>query len=298
MFKRLLVPLDGSRLAEAALLPAVYLATNLNAPVVLLHVIEKNAPEAIHGERHLTDPEGAQAYLAEIAGRFFPPNIKVESHVHTSEVSNVPKSIVEHIAEFSPDLIIMCAHGEGGLRDFFFGSIAQQVIGRGDTPVLLIQPGESEKQPSFSLRMIMVPLDGNPQHEEGLPLASQLAQACSASLHLLMVIPTLGTLKSQPAATGLFLPASMRAMLDLAEEDAEEYLRSQANKLHPQVTAITASVSRGDPATAIANVSKAAAADMILLSTHGKAGQDAFWSSSVAPKVSSLTDIPLLLVPV
>jgi nucleotide-binding universal stress UspA family protein len=90
----------------------------------------------------------------------------------------------------------------------------------------------------------------------------------------------------------------MRALLDLAEEDAEDYLRSQASKLYLQVTDITASVSRGDPATAIANVSKAAAADLILLSTHGKAGQDAFWSTSVAPKVSGLTDIPLLLVPV
>jgi nucleotide-binding universal stress UspA family protein len=298
MFKRLLVPLDGSHLAEAALPPAVFLAVNLHVPVVLLHVIEKNAPEAIHGERHLTDPDGARTYLAEIARKFFPPEVKVESHVHTSEVSNVPKSIVEHIAEFSPDLIIMCSHGEGGLRDFFYGSIAQQVIGRGDTPVLLIQPGESENLPSFALRKIIVPLDGNPQHEEGLPLAAQLAQACAARLHLLMVIPTLGTLKSQPAATGLFLPASMRAMLDLAEENAEDYLRSQASKLDLPPTSVTASVSRGDPATAIANVAKVAEADLILLSTHGKAGQDAFWSSSVAPKVSSLTDIPLLLVPV
>ena len=297
MLKRILVPLDGSRLAEAALPAALYLASHLNTPVVLLHVIEKNAPEAVHGERHLTDAAGAQTYLAEIARRVFPPGIAVECHVHTSEVSNVPKSIVEHIAEFSPDLIVMCSHGEGGLRDFFSGSIAQQVIGRGDTPVLLIQPREGEEQSPFALHKIMAPLDGNPQHEGGLPLAAELAQTCAASVHLLTVIPTLGTLKGQPAATGLFLPASMRAMLDLAEEDAEDYLRAQASKLPPTIT-VTASVSRGDPATAIANAAKAAAVDLILLSTHGKAGQEAFWSSIVAPKVSSVTDIPLLLVPV
>ncbi len=55
MFKHILVPLDGSKLAEAALPAAVSLAETLHAPVTLLHVIEQDAPEEVHRDRHLTD---------------------------------------------------------------------------------------------------------------------------------------------------------------------------------------------------------------------------------------------------
>jgi len=53
MFKRLLVPLDGSRLAEAALPPAAYLANRLDAAITLVHIIERSASAEVHGERHL-----------------------------------------------------------------------------------------------------------------------------------------------------------------------------------------------------------------------------------------------------
>jgi nucleotide-binding universal stress UspA family protein len=64
MFKRLLVPLDGSHLAEAALPAAAFLALKLNAVLTLVHIVERNAPEEIHGDRHLTNADEANAYLA------------------------------------------------------------------------------------------------------------------------------------------------------------------------------------------------------------------------------------------
>ena len=88
----------------------------------------------------------------------------------------------------------MCTHGQSGLRTLLFGSIAQQVIGLGITPVLLIQPKWAGVPSKFSCQHFLVPLDGDPGHEQGLVLAADLALACSASLHLVWVIPTLGTL--------------------------------------------------------------------------------------------------------
>ena len=64
----------------------------------------------------------------------------VERHVHGGEVDDVARSIVDHVAELGPDLIVMCTHGRGGLRGFMFGRIAQQVVGLDRTPVLLIPP--------------------------------------------------------------------------------------------------------------------------------------------------------------
>ena len=71
MFKSILVPLDGSHLAEAGLPAAASLAEKLNAPVTLLHVIEQNAPEAVHNERHLKLPQEAEAYLQGLAEQIF-----------------------------------------------------------------------------------------------------------------------------------------------------------------------------------------------------------------------------------
>ena len=89
MFKHIFIPLDGSRLAEAALPAAVFLAETLGARVTLMHVIEHDAPQEIHGDRHLSDPEEARQYLDEVAARAFPPGTDVERHVHGNEVRNV-----------------------------------------------------------------------------------------------------------------------------------------------------------------------------------------------------------------
>src|SRR5664280_859501 len=113
MFKHLLVPLDGSRMAEVSLPAAVSLARTLGAAVTLFHVIERDAPQDIHGERHLTSPEEARGYLDEVAARFFPADIPVERHVHVGEVNDVARSIAEHVGELCPDLIVMCTHGRG-----------------------------------------------------------------------------------------------------------------------------------------------------------------------------------------
>lgn len=67
MFKHLLVPLDGSRLAESALLAAASLAQNLGASVTLIHIIECDAPVEVHSDRHLANPDEAVDYLKDIS---------------------------------------------------------------------------------------------------------------------------------------------------------------------------------------------------------------------------------------
>lgn len=297
MIKNILVPLDGSRLAEAALPAAAHLAEALGAHVMLIHVIERNAPQEIHGERHLTNPEDALQYLFELAQQGFPKNVQVEQHVHTSEVADVARSIVQHAGEFSPDLIVMCAHGRGGVRDILVGSIAQQVIAGGSTPVLLIHPQDPPSVP-FSCDTILVPMDTNPEHAQGLSIAGELAKACSTSIELLTVVPTLGTLGGTQAAAGRMLPGAMSALLDMNVQEAENYLEGQAKKYSGQNIPISLTVLRGDPVASIIDFARQIRAGIIVLGTHGKSGAKAFWEGSVAPKLTTGTPIPLLFVPV
>ncbi len=298
MFEHLLVPLDGSRLAEAALPAAIHLARLLGASLTLVHVIERDAPAEIHGEHHLTDPDEARAYLDEAARRAVPSDVRLEKHVHTSEVRNVARSIAEHVGELGPDLIVMCTHGRGGLRGFMFGRIAQQVVDLGTTPVLLVSPGADGSTAPFSCSRMLVPLDGNPAHEGGLTIAARLAALCKAKLHLITVVHELRTLRGEEAATATMLPGTTRALLDVAEEDANEYLRRHVSALAVAGLTATADVRRGDPVAAILEAAERTKADLVVLATHGKRGMDAFWSGSKTPDVTNRSVVPLLLVPV
>ncbi len=285
-------------MSEASLPAAVSLARMLGATVTLLHVIERGAPQDIHGERHLTSPDEARDYLDEVAARAFPADISVERHVHSSEVNDVARSIAEHVGELGPDLIVMCTHGSGGLRGWLFGRIAQQVVGLGTTPVLLVPPVPTGTSPTFSCRRMLVPLDGNPDHEEGLKFAAGLAKIGGAELCLIMAVHTVDTLSGEQAATAKLLPGATHALLDLAEKDAKEYLQHHVTTLHAAGFTAMADVRRGDPVVVILGASKRTMADLIVLATHGKTGMDAFWSGSATPNVTSRSVLPLLLVPV
>jgi nucleotide-binding universal stress UspA family protein len=297
MFKNILVPLDGSNLAEAALAPAASLAATLGASVMLLHVIEKNAPQEVHHDRHLTEPGEAEHYLREVAARALLQGVKVGTHVHTAEVNDVPASIVQHTGEFKPDLVVMCAHGKSGIRDLLFGSIAQQVISQSATPLLLLQPMTSHPI-VFHPGKILIPIDNESLHDVSLPVAQSLASAYDADLSLLCVIPTLTALHDEAAATGSALPATTNAILNMNEEDAKLHIQDHMNALIRAGFRAFSEVARGDPAQTIVHVAEHIQADMIILSTHRRSGLGAFWAHSVAPDVVRRTHLPILLIPI
>jgi len=296
-FKHILIPLDGSRLAETALPAAAFMAARFQSSVTLIHLIERNAPPEVHSERHLTDAAQAQTYLDEVARRAFPPGMAVDCHVHTTEISDVARGLVEHAAELRIDLIAMCSHGRGGLRDWLFGSIAQQVVGLGTTPVLLVRPTQAGRAPIFTGRMILVPLDGDPSHEEALPVAGAVARVCGGALHLVMVVRNTASLKGDQVATAMLMPLATQALIDLDEQQAEDYLNQHLARLRAAGLTASAEVARGDPASYLLSAARRIGADLIALGTHGKAGLEAFWSGSVGPKLSGRSHAPLLLVP-
>jgi len=293
MFKHILVPLDGSAPAEAALPAAAYLAAKGGARVTLLHIVERDAPATIHGARHLRQRDEASAYLDEIRRRAFPAETTVMCHVHEAAFADVARGIVEHEDELAPDLIVLCAHGSRGLRERIFGRIAQQVIGLGRVPVLLIRPPASGVA-AFNCRTILMPEDGQPEHEIGLQFATDLARATGAALELLFVVPTAATLSGPEATASQLLPGASRIMLDMAERGARDHLREHLAALSG-VTA-QAHVLRGDPARAVIAMAEKLNSDLVVLATHGKAGAEAFWSGSVAAKIIRSCPRPLLLV--
>lgn len=297
MFKHLLVPLDGSPLAESSLPVVAALAETLRCRVTLLHVIERKPPAEIHGAPHLADEAQAQAYL-DTARRRLPAGAAVDQHVHTDKEEDVPRSIADHATELGVDLVVLCTHGRGRLRHRLLGGIAQRVAGLGPVPILLAPPLEVPHGKPFRCETMLVPLDGEAAHEQGLEPAAGLARACHASLHLLAVVPTLGTLSGERAAAGQMLPGATSALLELDEDRAERYVTGIVARLAGTGLTVTAEVGRGDPTTMILETAQRTLSDLIVLGTHGRSGLDAFWSASVAPRIAQKTLVPVLLVPV
>ena len=177
-FRRLLVPLDGSRLAEAVLPVGARLADECGATVVLQHVIEKDAPTQVHGERHLQSREEAQAYLAEVAQRLASPGRDVECHTHAVRAADVAESIALDAEEHAIDLTILCTHGAGGIRAALWGTVAQQVLQHSTRPILLIRAPLDGSPATLAPQTIMVSLDGTIAAEAASPPRRPLPVAC------------------------------------------------------------------------------------------------------------------------
>lgn len=285
-------------MAETALPVAQFLCRAFKSRVTLFHVIEKDAPREIHGERHLQDPLFAGEYLREQSARFSGAGIAASVHVHEDPQKSVSRSIAEHAEELKVDLIVMCTHGSGGLRGFLFGRIAQQVVALSEKPVFFVQPSELGEVTDFHVRRLLVPLDGNRDHEESLFVAEHFALCLGAELILVLVVPGLADLPGEDSAAARMSPGVAGAFLEIVSQEAVNYLDVHVARLRGKGLAAVSAVFRGDPVTVISEVAGERSCDAIVLATHGKTGMDAFWSRSATPLLSKNIRIPFLLVPV
>ncbi|MBE3584224.1 MAG: universal stress protein [Limnochordaceae bacterium] len=306
MFERLLVPLDGSVLAESVLPVAVTLAERLPARITLLHVVESDPPESVHGARHLTRADEAEAYLAGVAERLRrEAGVEVSHHVHTVAEGRVAQSIVEHSRELGQDLVVIATHGRGGVRGFLWGNVAQQVLGEGERPVLVVHApaGQGEEDDAVQVlqpqrwQTVVVPLDGGERHETSLPVAAEVARRFGARLHLVTVIPQRADLRGSEGTLGRFFPAATQAMLEAEEQQAAAYLAVQAHHWAELAgIAVTTEVRWGEPAAQLVEALKQQNADLVVMASHAHRGWEAFWAGRVTPRVMAQWGRPALLV--
>lgn len=190
MFTKILVPLDGSSLAECVLPHVANIAGVLAGEVVLLRVIE--APEGM--AHRPADPMFSQmrrmegsAYLANIWSRLETTGLKVRTEV--LEGSAAPR-IVEFAQAEKCDLLVMSTHGRSGLAPWSAGSVTQKVMEGVKSSVLLVRAFEEAGEDNASRRFsrILLPLDGSQRAEAVLPVAVRLAKDWNAKLLLLHVV--------------------------------------------------------------------------------------------------------------
>ena len=184
MFKKLLVPLDGSELAEGILPYVTQLANESGSPIVLVSVVDA-------ADRTETAAFILKRYLEDVEDRLAAQEVEAESVVTVGR----PAEQILRVAEREEcDLIAMATHGRSAIGRGIFGSVTDKVMRASRLPTLAVAPERAARdgQPGVAVSTIVVPLDGSDLAETALPYAEELARELSLTVMLVRVIDTGG----------------------------------------------------------------------------------------------------------
>jgi len=130
-----------------------------------------------------------------------------------------------------------------------------------------------------------------------MEMASQLACALKAELHLIMVVPTRETLAGDRSVVRRTMPSTVTAILELDEQDAVRYLREAAAGCTSYGVQPVAHVLRGDAVEEVVRYAQQVRATLVIVATHGRAGIGAFFAGSFGAGIMDKITTPILLVP-
>jgi len=319
MFQRILVPLDGSNGSERAIPVAARIARASGGSILFIRVVLPPAEVGTFGaglrgtiamkpaiEASEKELAGAASYLAAIIAAYADELAGIETEMDVAAGAASP--IIFSTAHYEHvDLVVMCSHGETGLKRWVLGSVAQQAVRHSPVPVLVLN--EHGMVPpvlyaAHSLR-ILVPLDGSALAEAAVEPAAQLIAALAApahcELHLLRVVDlpsAYGRMKSQAHISD--------NMQEEARKEAGTYVQAMAERLRETTFAafklnITWSVAvNSDVAGTIIKQAEQTESsdgyDVIAIATHGRGGLKRLVMGSVTEHLLGATRLPLLIV--
>ncbi|HVB75067.1 MAG TPA: universal stress protein [Ktedonobacteraceae bacterium] len=319
MFKRILVPLDGSLRAERALTIAARLARAADGTVILLQVI--GLPAEFGGyaygsfaaqnpamNQEVLDAEQAKAmdYLKTVRQSQKLVGVKVETTVEMGLAASTIQGLAN---EERIDLIVMCSHGDTGFKRWVLGSVAQKVSRASQVPVLVLRedgtaPDNTFPDPLRPLRsiMAMVALDGSEFAESAITPAATLVAALATPARGMLLL----THAMPPSEQGN-TPETQEQALSVAQtylRDAAHKYAGAAEKLNVTlqtavstgkdvVDALIRAAERGDEAD---GKRMTGTCDLIAITTHGRGGLQRLAMGSVTESMLGATKLPLLVV--
>jgi nucleotide-binding universal stress UspA family protein len=285
MYTKILVPLDGSSLAEQILPYARVFAEAYRIPMELLRVSDPDI------RIPFWPPLPGREYLQRIAASL-PKSLRVES----LEESGKPAEVIVELAKSDPACIIaMATHGMSGVRRWLLGSVASRVAHTTTNPLLFIRPAEAAKQAGPpELKIVFVPLDGSGLAEKILPHVVALARRLKLEVHLVRVY----TLPADAyiVGDGVYMQA-LAQQRTVIQKEAEEYLAGKIEQLRADgLDQVVSTAMEGDPAGEIIDLAQRTPNNLIAMSSHGKSGIAQWVLGSVTEKVIHHSRDPVLVI--
>ena len=300
----ILLPHDGSELADTTVPYAVALHRATGAPVELLRVLEELKPIYDSGRRQLIwiDPEHPRAeaeqsdLLDAVATRLADHGLTPKQVIR---VGDPRREILQEAETLDRPLILLASHGRGGLSRVVFGSVASGLLHAVRGPIMIVRARhETDRPEEVTFRQILVPLDGSKLSESALPFAVEAAQGAGALLHVIRVAETFRN-EIPKNAPNLFASPSYKSMLkrfEVMEQETNDYLASVEARLRRDGVNVVTQALSGDPFREVTEYSERLSPDLIVMSTHGRGGITRWFYGSVADRLLTTTALPVLLV--
>ncbi len=293
--RSILVPLDGSSVAEQALPVAVTIAERARCKVKLVLVHQPLLgvePGPAYTKMELAMEKADRDYLRSVVARYR----ERLGRTLTSAVLEGPvaATLTQYGRELSADLVVMTTHGRGGIRRAWLGSVADQLIRISDVPILVVRAQDREQTPSVNLGGILVPLDGSPLAEAVLEPVTALARLWDAEVSLVQVVRPI-TLTSDPVLP--FPVGYSDQVTRIRREAAHDYIRDVAERLREAgVKASGVAVTGGAVAETLLDLARPERVGIMAMATHGRGGVRRLVLGSVADKLVRAADVPVLVV--
>lgn len=294
MYRTILVPVDGSKLAERALSLAIPLAEPHQATLLLVHAHAPMMPLTFGGGAPVGDAaldaqleRDGRAYVERLVRRTAKLTpVPVEG---VFRVGKVVPTLSAVAAERGADLIVMSTHGRGGFQRLWLGSVADALVRHATVPVLLVRgarPTAKRLAGAPPFVRLLVPVDGSPRAERAIDAARALVGAAPSRAVLVHVLHPMSAV------------AGANLKRDPAAEVAAEYLEPLARRV------ATASLEVRIDVRIDANVARALLEaveqhdiDLIVMSGQGLSGVQRLLVGSVADKLIRTATVPVLVVP-
>lgn len=297
MIRHILVPLDGSELAECVLPHAAALSRAFNAQITLLQVLEKDLfPGVGQGESPLDwyfRRAESEQYLETVSQR-----LRVLGHsIQNDIIEGQPAiGIVEYARQHHTDLILLSSHGKSGINNWRISSVVQKIISRASASIFLVRAFKPVPTSLDALhyQRVLVGLDGSQRAECVLPLASSLALKEKALLVLAHVTCKPFMLLREPLSD-----EDTRLVEQIVErnfQEADRYLNNLATRLSADGVNLTKQLRIGDASTSLHDLIEEENVDLVVLSAHGYTGDIHRLHGSVATNFIYYGLTPLLIV--
>ena len=304
MFEKILVPLDGSELAEKALPYAEELAVKLGSEVTLV-TIGTQAENVQHPENRVYLSKKAadmEQNFKKSSAAARAKKAKVTSDIVSSSglVARPAEEIVEYADKKDINMIIMATHGRTGITRWVMGDTANKVASSFKCPLLLIR-AKADVPQKIQLKKILVPLDGSKASETVLTFIEILASRLKPAINLLHIVEMQFHVYAYPEAAGYGAPGIVRVPYNKEEmkpfrEAGEKYIKGISDKLKEKGIESTTEVRVGSPGDEIIEMEQEQHPDIVVMSTHGHSGFGRFDHGSITDKVLHGGKTPLLLV--
>lgn len=300
MYKKILIPLDGSKLAENALPAARYFARALQVPLELLSVVDmaaatrRGAADETAVTRDLADNANQRFvdYLEEVAKKF--PSGQVFRMVREG---NAAETIIGAAAADRQTLIAMATHGRSGLDRWLLGSVTEKVLRNGNNPLLIVRAKEETSPPweMGALKRLLVPLDGSEVAERILPHVQHLAKHLDLEMVLIGVYG--GPVAVNTGGEGFYDSTQLQALIAQLRAETVLYLAAKTEELKWHGFTNVSFVAReGLAPDEILTFSRTQPDTLIAMCTHGRSGVQRWILGSVTETVVRHSDAPVLVV--